>query len=133
MKRVKIIVPNLPLTSRRYESELELDDDANFVDVLMKVDEEVSGKAYDLTHRVWDPVKNRIYNQVALFAYVVEPNNNLSPKIRSDPKSALPNGAVVTLQPSGPCITDWDDPIDYDTFLKGIDAYKKDREKYTTP
>ncbi|MEM2920734.1 MAG: hypothetical protein QXF26_00265 [Candidatus Bathyarchaeia archaeon] len=129
MKKVRITIPNLPLTSRRYESYLELDEEANFVDVIMKVDEEISGKAYSLTHSVWDPFRNRIYNQVAMFAYVAEPNNNLSPRIRSDPRFVLPDGVVITLQPSGPCITDWEDPIDYNTFLKGVEAYKKDKTK----
>lgn len=127
MKRIRITIPNLPPSSRRYESELELDDDVSFVDVIMRVDEEVGGKPYCLTHAVWNPVKNAIYNQVVLFAYVAEPSNNISPKIRSEPTYILPDRTIITLQPSGPCITDWEDPIDHDIFLRAIDAYKMAR------
>ena len=66
---------------------------------------------------VFDPVKNRFYNQVAVTAYR-GPGETVM--VRDNPKAALPEGVAVVLIPSGGCVSEWEEAIDYEKFRKAI-------------
>ena len=40
--------------------------------------------------------------------------------VRDDPKKELPEGVTVILIPAGGCISEWEEAIDYQEFLKAI-------------
>lgn len=125
MKRVKLIIHE-PLVNKIIGSEVNLllNDKANLIDAISKVDTMIGSKGkfpvpnyQSLLHMVYNPVQNRFYKQAAVTAY--EESGQLL-NVRDDPKKALPEGVVVIVIPAGGCISEWEEAIDYKEFLKAI-------------
>jgi len=98
------------------ELDLTLKPEANIVDAIKILDEEISKKTTifpvkgyrSLLHMTYNPVEGRFYKQVALQAYK-RPGVFLN--IRQNPRMPLPNGATVILIPEGPCISEWENVV----------------------
>jgi len=125
MKRIKLVVHE-PLINRVIGSELNLllDKKANLVDAISEVDKLINSKGgfplpdyRSLLHMVYNPVENRFYKQVAVTAHK-EPDQMLN--VRDNPKKELPEGATVILIPTGGCISEWEEAINYEEFEKAI-------------
>jgi len=125
MKRIKLFIhePSINKVIGR-ELNLLLNDRASLVDAISEVDEIINSKGRfpapnygSLLHMIYNPVKNKFYKQVAITAY------NQSGQIlnvRDDPKKELSEDVTITLIPAGGCITDWEEAINYEEFLKSI-------------
>ncbi len=127
MKRTKLIVHE-PLVNKIIGNELnlELNDDANVITAINKVDRLIDQKGdfplsdYEsLLHMIYDPVRNRFYNQVAVTAYL-EGGDMIN--LRADPKQNLPADVTVVLIPSGGCISEWEIAIDYQEFKRAMQS-----------
>jgi len=125
MKRVKLFIVE-PAVNRVIGRELNfsLDDKATLIDVINEADKIISSKGAfpiphykSLLHMVYNPVKNRFYKQVAITAYD-ETGQTLN--IRDDPKRELPTGITITLILAGGCISEWEEAISYQEFLKTL-------------
>ncbi len=125
MKRIKLVIyePSINKVIGR-ELNLQLDDEANLIDAIKGVDKIIIGKGsfpvpdyQSLLHMIYNPVENRFYKQVAIRAHA-ESDSPLN--IRNDPKKELPEGTTVILIPAGGCISEWEEAIDYEIFLKAI-------------
>ncbi len=110
------------------ELNLLLDDKANLVDAINEVDKIIDSKGsfpvpdyQSLLHMIYNPVKNRFYKQVAITAYK---KSGQMLNVRDDPKKELPEGITVTLIPAGGCISEWEEAMDYEEFLKAISHYQ---------
>jgi len=123
MKRIKLFIhePSINKVIGR-ELDLLLDDKASLVDAIREVDKIINSKGSfpvpnyrSLLHIIYNPVQNRFYKQVAITAYN-QSGQMLS--VRDDPKKELPEGTTVTLIPVGGCITEWEEAINYEEFLK---------------
>jgi len=123
MKRIKLVIHE-PLINRVIGSELNLllDDKANLVDAIREVDKLINKKGgfplphyQSLLHMVYNPVENRFYNQVAVTAYI-EPDKVLN--VRENPTKELPEGTTIILIPTGGCISEWEEAINYGEFSK---------------
>ncbi len=119
MKIEVTLVVQQPQISRVIKNPLEfqLEEGATIVDVIKLADEailrrigEFPVKDYrSLLHMVYHPIENRFYKQVAIQGYT-EPGSFLN--VREDPKKPLPKSVTIVLVPEGPCISEWEDPID---------------------
>jgi len=127
MKRVKLVIHE-PLINRVIGSELNLSlpDKANLVDAINEVDRLISNRGgfplqdyRSLLHMVYNPVENRFYKQVAVTAHK-ELNQMLN--VRENPKKELPEGTTIILIPTGGCISEWEEAIDYKEFSKAISS-----------
>jgi hypothetical protein len=125
MKRIKLYIHE-PAVNKIIGRELDisLDNNANLLDAIREVDKMICNKRsfpipdyQSLLHMVYNPIENKFYNQVAVTAYE---ESGQSLNIREDPKKEFPNGTSVTLIPKGGCISEWEETIDYDEFLKAI-------------
>jgi hypothetical protein len=125
MKRIKLIVHE-PLVNKIIGSELnlELDNEASVIAAIDKVDRLIDQKGdfplsdyKSLLHMIYDPVRNRFYNQVAVTAYQ-EGGEMIN--LRVDPKLNLPANVTVVLIPSGGCISEWEIAIDYQEFKRAM-------------
>jgi len=125
MKRIKLFIhePSINKVVGR-ELDLLLDDTANLIDAINEIDEMIKSKGSfpvpdyrSLLHMIYSPVENRFYNQVAVTAYK-ESGQMLN--VRDDPKKELVEGITVTLIPAGGCISEWQEVIDYEEFLKAL-------------
>ena len=58
--------------------------------------------------RVYHPIENRFYKQVAIQGYI-KPSSFLN--VRESPQKPLPNGVTVILVPEGPCISEGEDVV----------------------
>lgn len=123
MKKIRFIIQE-PSVNKIIGSEvvLPLSEDGSLVDAINEVDRMISSKGefpleeyHSLLHMVYDPTKNRFYNQVALTAQR-KPGETLM--VRDTPKASLPDEITVVLIPSGGCVTEWEDAIDYESFLR---------------
>jgi len=121
------MVIHQPLINRVIGSELnlELDDYANLVDAINEVDKIINIKGgfplqdyRSLLHMVYNPVENKFYKQVAVTAHI-EPNQQML-NVRENPRKELPEGAKIILIPTGGCISEWEEAIDYKEFSKAI-------------
>ena len=122
MKRIRLVIQE-PLINKVVGSELNLllNDKANVIDAINEVDKMINSKGkfpvpcyQSLLHMVYNPFENRFYKQVALTVYKEREMLNL----RDDPKKELPEGVTVTLIPTGGCISEWEEAIDYREFSK---------------
>ena len=127
MKRMKLIVHE-PLVNKIIGSELnlELDNEANVITAIDKVDRLVDQKGdfplsdyKSLLHMIYDPVRNRFYNQVAVTAYL-EGGDMIN--LRADPKQNLPADVTVVLIPSGGCISEGEIAIGYQEFKRAMQS-----------
>jgi len=123
MKRIKLFIhePSINKVIGR-KLNLLLDDKANLVDAISEVDKMINSKGNfpvpdyrSLLHMIYNPVENRFYKQVAITTYK---QSGQTLNLRDDPKKELPEGITVTLIPAGGCITEWEEAIDYEEFLK---------------
>jgi hypothetical protein len=125
MKRIRLIIHE-PSINRVLGSELNLllHDEANFIDAIKEVDKLISNKGgfppsdyRSRLHMVYNPVENRFYKQVAVTAH-----NELGQmfSVRDNPKTELPEGTTIILIPTGGCISEWEEAINYEEFLKAI-------------
>jgi len=125
MKRIKLFIhePSINKAIGR-ELNLLLNDKANLIDAISEVDKIINSKGsfpvpdyQSLLHMIYNPVENRFYKQVAVTAYK---QSGQTLNVRDDPKKELPEGITVTLIPAGGCISEWEEAIDYEEFLKAI-------------
>jgi hypothetical protein len=101
-----------------------LSDESNVITVINEVDHLIDQKGdfplsdYEsLLHMIYNPLRNRFYNQVAVAAYL-EGGDMIN--LRADPKQNLPAGATVVLIPSGGCISEWEIAIDYQELKRAM-------------
>ncbi len=125
MKRIKLFIhePSINKIIGR-ELNLLLPDTANLIDTINEVDKRIKSKGdfptphyKSLLHMIYNPVQNRFYKQVAITAYK-EARQMLN--VRDDPKKELPEGITVVLIPAGGCISEWEEAICYEEFLRII-------------
>lgn len=125
MKRVKLFIhePTINKVIGR-ELNLLLNEKANLIEAISEVDKMINSKGrfpvpdyQSLLHMVYNPVENRFYKQVAITAYK---ESVQSLNVREDPKKELPEGITVTLIPAGGCISEWEEAMKYDEFVKAI-------------
>ena len=125
MKRIKLILHE-PLINKVVGSELNLllNDKANFIDAISKVDKMINSKGkfpvpnyQSLLHMVYNPVENRFYKQVAVSAYK-EGEGMIN--LRADPRQQLPADVTVVLIPAGGCISEWEEAVDFEEFSKAV-------------
>ena len=125
MKRIKLFIHE-PSINKVIGSELNLllNDKASLVDAISGVDKMINSKGsfpvpdyQSLLHMIYNPVENRFYKQVAITAYK-QPGQMVN--VRDDPKKGLPEAITVILIPAGGCISEWEEAIDYEEFLRII-------------
>jgi len=123
MKRIKFVIHE-PLINKVIGNELNLllHDKASLVDAINEVDKIInSGGGFplldyrSLLHMVYNPLENRFYKQVAISAYR-EQDQMLN--VRDNAKRELPEGTTIILIPKGGCISEWEEALDPEEFLK---------------
>jgi len=125
MKRILLYIQQSSINKMHgSEFELSLPEGASIIDAINEVDRMLASKGkfpsddyYSLLHWVYTPIEERFYKQASVIAYT-GPGKFLN--IRDDPKKELPEGLIVHINPEGPCITEGEDIIDYETFKKCI-------------
>mgnify|MGYP001072877931 CR=1 FL=1 len=98
--------------------EFGLDEGASIVDAIKFVDERILERAgrfplkgfKSLLHMTYNPLSNRFYRQVAIQGYA-RPGSFLN--LRENPKEPLPSKVTIVLVPDGPCISEWEDVVDW--------------------
>ena len=125
MKRIRLVIHE-PSVNKIVGSELdlELSDEANAITVINEVDRLIHQKGdfplsdyKSLLHMIYDPVGNRFYSQVAVAAYL-EGGDMID--LRADPRQKLSAGVTVVLIPSGGCISEWEEAMDYQDFKRAM-------------
>jgi len=123
MKRIKLFIHE-PLINKVIGRELNLllFGKANLKDAIDEVDKMINSKGsfpvpgyQSLLHMIYNPVENRFYKQAAISAY--DESGQLL-NVRDDPKKELSEGITIILIPTGGCISEWEESIDYKEFLK---------------
>jgi len=111
--------------------ELVIEDEANVLDVIMKVDEVINSKSgfllseyRGLLHMLYNPITGRFYKQVGVHAYT-EPGKFYN--VRDNVRQALPNGATIVLIPNAGCIGEWEKVLEYKEFCKAFQIHKSMR------
>jgi hypothetical protein len=127
MKRIKMVIHE-PLVNKVIGSELILllNDNANVIDAVREVDKIISSKGQfpvsdyqSLLHMIYNPIQNRFYKQAAVTAYD-EAGQLLN--IRDAPKVKILEKKTLIVIPSGGCISEWEETINYEEFLKAIEG-----------
>ncbi len=130
MKKVKLVVREYPI-NRVFGRDFEysLDDEASVIDVIEALDRLICGRGrfplreyHSVLHMVYNPVADRFYKQVAVSAHT-ERRKLL--KVQENPRMKLPDGTTVILVPTGGCIGEWEEAIDYDVFCAHLKKLKK--------
>jgi len=125
MKRVELVVHE-PSINRIIGTKLNfmLEDKASLVDAINEIDKLIRNKgSFPLTdyqsflHMVYNPVENRFYKQVAVTAHN---KSGQVLNVRGNPKKELPEGATIILIPTGGCISEWEEAMNYTEFLKAL-------------
>jgi hypothetical protein len=125
MKRIRLIIHE-PLINKIIGSELNLllIDKANLIDAISEVDKMISDKGkfpvpdyQSLLHMIYNPIQKRFYKQTAVTAY--DKSGQLL-NVRDDPKKKLPQEVTVIVIPAGGCISEWEEAINYEEFLKAL-------------
>ena len=123
MKQVKLKVLDSSLKEvLGREFNIELDDEANILDLIIKIDATRKGKFFiknypeyhSLLHLMWNPVKKRFYRQIALSAYT---KDNKFFEVRKNPQLKLPDGLTIFLG-LGLCKSESEEIVDYVTFQR---------------
>ncbi len=118
MKRVTLILRD-PDINRIVGNEIKLllDEQANIIDVIKKVDEIISGKGEfpikgckSLLHLIFHPIERRFYKHVALTAYS-ESERFLD--VRSNSSVKLPNNTVIVLALTI-CQSEWEQIVNHE-------------------
>jgi len=104
--------------------ELVIEDEANILDVIMKVDEIINSKGgfplpeyKGLLHMLYSPVTDNFYKQVGVHAYT-EPGKFYN--IRDSVRQILPDGATIAIIPNAGCIGEWEEVLEYKEFCKAF-------------
>lgn len=125
MKRIKLVIHE-PQINKVIGNELSLllHDRTNLLDVVSEADKLIKTHGdfplpdyQSLLHMIYNPVENRFYKQVAVTAHN-ESGEMLN--VRDDPKKELPKGTTIILIPTGGCISEWEEALNYKEFLKAI-------------
>ncbi len=125
MKFIKLVI-HQPSINKLIgcEQRLLISDHASVVDAIVHVDKIIKDKGVfpvadygSLLHMIYNPIENRFYKQVAVTAYG-QSGGMLN--VREDPKKNLPEGTTVVLVPAGGCISEWEEAVSYEEFLKAI-------------
>jgi hypothetical protein len=66
---------------------------------------------------VYNPLANRFYKQAAILVYKA---TREMLNVRDNPEQELPENATVILIPTGGCISEWEEAISPQEFLKAI-------------
>jgi hypothetical protein len=131
MISVQLTIGQLPILSEILGDEvnLTLDDRATILDVIDTIDKTFSKKGGfpitdygSLMHMVYNPLKKRFYNQVAVTAYAIDSDERRILDVRKNPAQPLAELTTVILVPEGVCITDYEKPISYDEFLSAMES-----------
>jgi len=108
--------------------ELVIEDEANILDIIMKVDEIINSKGgfplseyKGLLHMLYNPITGKFYKQVGVHAYT-EPGKFHN--VRDNVRQVLPNGATVVLIPNAGCIGEWEKVLEYKEFSKAFQTHK---------
>jgi len=118
MKRVRLILRE-PDINKAVGNELELllDEQANVIDVIKKVDEIVSSRGRfpvegcrSLLHLTFHPLEQRFYKHVALTAYS---KSERFLDVRRNPHLTLPDGAVIVLALTL-CQSEWEEIVSHE-------------------
>lgn len=126
MKQLKFVVHE-PSVNKVVGNELVLilNDEASVVNAINEVDRLIKSRVgsfplsdyLSLLHMVYNPLEGKFYKQVAITAH-----NELGEmlNIRDNPKQQLPKGTTVILIPAGGCISEWEEAISPQEFLRVI-------------
>jgi len=123
MKRIKLFIHE-PLINKVIGRELNLllYGKASLKDAIDEVDKMINSKGsfpvpgyQSLLHMIYNPVEKRFYKQAAISAY--DESGQLL-NVRDDPKKELSEGITIILIPTGGCISEWEEAIDYKDLLK---------------
>jgi len=106
--------------------ELNLPDDANFLDALKIVSDETEDRFpikdypeyHSLLHMIWNPIEKRIYKQIGTSAYYGERRFF---DVRENMYSKLPDGLLISLG-TGLCKTETEEVIDFSKFREAMHA-----------
>jgi hypothetical protein len=129
MKRVQLTIGQLPVLTEILGDEIDLiiEDKATILDVIDAVDKIFAKKGgfpitdyKSLMHMIYNPIKKRFYNQVAVTAYAIDGDERRILDVRRKPTQVLPEFTIIILVPEGVCITDFEKPIPYDVFLNAM-------------
>ena len=109
--------------------EMVLEDDATVLDVIVKADEMIRKKGAfpikeykSLLHMVYNPETDKFYKQVGIHAHTKPGEfHNIKDNVRQE----LLNGMTITILPSAGCITEFEEPLDYEEFIKALSNYKR--------
>lgn len=127
MKKIKLILHE-PLINKMIGSELNLllNDRASLIDAISEVDKTINKKAkfpvpnyQSLLHMIYNSIQNRFYKQAAV---TVHEESGEILNVRDNPKKELPKGAIVIVIPTGGCISEWEEAVDYKEFKEHLKA-----------
>ena len=121
MAKIKVtFILQHPILNHVFKGPLDLDlnGGSSIIDVIKLVDQEILKKVEEfparvyksLLHMTYNPFTNSFYKQVAIQGYTA-PGSFLN--LRKDPKEPLPNGVTIVLVPEGPCISEWEEAVDW--------------------
>ena len=104
------------------EFNIELDDEANILDLIIKIDSTRKGRFFiknypeyrSLLHLMWNPFEKRFYKQIALSAYT---KDNRFFEIRKNPQLKLPDGLAIFLG-LGLCKSESEEIVNFETLQK---------------
>ena len=104
------------------EFNLHLQDEANILDLIKKIDDTRKGRIFiktypeyhSLFHMMWNPIEKRFYKQIALSAYS---KDNKFFEARKNPYLKLPDGLTIFLG-LGLCKSEGEEIVDFETFQK---------------
>ena len=123
MKQIKLKVIDSSLKEvLGGEFTIELDDDAEILDLIKKIDSTRKGqffiKSYpeyhSLLHLLWNPIEKRFYRQIARSAYT---KDNKFFEVRKNPQLKLPDGLTIYLG-LGLCKSEGEEIVDFETLQK---------------
>ena len=123
MKRIAFVLHE-PSVNRIIGDKLNLtfEERASVIEVINEVDRLIRSKggfpvpAYQsLLHMVYNPRENRFYKQAAIVAYKA---TGEMLNVREKPEQELPENAAVILIPAGGCISEWEEAVSPQEFLK---------------
>ncbi|UCH02879.1 MAG: hypothetical protein JSV20_03580 [Candidatus Bathyarchaeota archaeon] len=125
MKRVLVYVQQYSINKiMGNELELSLHDNADIIDAIKEIDRMILRKGkfpskyyHSLLHWTYHPIEERFYKQASIIAYI-GPGRFLN--VRENPKMLLPEGLIIHINPEGPCITEGEDVLEYETFKKAL-------------
>lgn len=100
-----------------------VENDATVLDVIAKADDMLRKKGtfpdhkYKLLHMVYNPKEDKFYKQVGVHAHT-KPGHFYN--IKCNVRQKLQDGMTITIIPSAGCITDFEEPLSYEEFIKAL-------------